>query len=100
MSYVKADYVLPRELLELIQEYAEGQYLYIPKKICNRKEWGSNTNTRNEVTQRNKEIFEKYRAGYRTAELAHAYFLSEKSIQRILLQEKRRTKDEYFIDEL
>ncbi len=89
MSYVKADYVLPRDLLEMVQEYADGQYLYIPKKICNRKEWGSNTNIRNEVRQRDQEIFEKYRDGRCTSELAEEYFLSVKSIQRILLQEKR-----------
>lgn len=89
MSYVKADYILPRELLELLQEYAQGQYLYIPKKVGTRKEWGSSTNTKKEVKQRDREIYSKHLEGYRIPELASEYFLSEKSIQRILLQEKR-----------
>jgi Mor family transcriptional regulator len=89
MSYVKADYILPRELLELVQEYADGQYLYIPKKVGSRKEWGTNTNTRNEVKQRDREIYIKYMEGYSSSELACEYFLSVKSIQRILLQEKK-----------
>lgn len=92
MSYVKADYILPRELLALLQEYAEGQYLYIPKKDGTRKEWGSNTNTKSEVRQRDREIYEKHLDGYRIPELAAEYFLSEKSIQRILLQEKRNSR--------
>jgi hypothetical protein len=37
MSYVKAQFILPKDLLELIQEYAQGQYLYIQKKEENKK---------------------------------------------------------------
>lgn len=40
MNYVKAKNVLPSELLEKIQEYAAGTYLYIPQKCENRKNWG------------------------------------------------------------
>jgi hypothetical protein len=32
MSYIKAEYVLPQELLELIQQYIDGDYIYIPRK--------------------------------------------------------------------
>lgn len=32
MGYVKADEVLPLEIIEIIQEYVEGQNIYIPKK--------------------------------------------------------------------
>lgn len=28
MSYIKAEAILPKELLQLVQEYAQGQYLY------------------------------------------------------------------------
>lgn len=89
MSYVKAQYVLPREILELVQEYAEGQCLYIPKREMNRKGWGSNTNSRHEVKLRNSNIYTRYRSGCCVSELALEFYLSEKSIQRIILQEKR-----------
>jgi Mor family transcriptional regulator len=92
MSYVKADCILPRELLEQIQEYAGGLYLYIPKKEKHYKEWGTNTNYKNELRKRDAEIYEKFRKGLSTSELAEEYFLSIKSIQRILLQEKRKHK--------
>ena len=33
MSYIRADEILPKELLETIQQYVDGQIIYIPKKI-------------------------------------------------------------------
>lgn len=38
MSYVKAEEILPRELLEAIQQYVNGQVIYIPCK--EKKDWG------------------------------------------------------------
>ena len=32
MSYKKAAHILPRELLEQVQEYVDGEYLYIHGK--------------------------------------------------------------------
>lgn len=32
MCYIKAKDVLPLEVIELIQQYVDGEYLYIPKK--------------------------------------------------------------------
>ena len=32
MSYIKAEDILPRELLETIQQYVDGQLIYIPCK--------------------------------------------------------------------
>ncbi len=90
MGYVKADCILPRELLEQLQEYADGQYLYIPKKQSNHREWGTTTNIKNEIRQRDADIYEKFRNGACAAELAEEYFLSIKSIQRILLQGKNK----------
>lgn len=90
MSYQKAEFVLPQELLALVQEYAQGQYLYIPKKAENHKEWGENTDTRNQIIQRDSEIYEKYRSGFSAVVLAEEYYLSLKSIQRILLKEKKQ----------
>lgn len=43
MSYKKAADVLPEELIDLIQNYVDGEYLYIPRKEMNRKAWGENT---------------------------------------------------------
>ena len=32
MSYIRADEILPKELLEAIQQYIDGQTIYIPRK--------------------------------------------------------------------
>ena len=92
MSYQKAEFVLPQELLALVQEYAQGQYLYIPKKADNHKEWGENTDTKRQLSIRNKEIYQKYIQGSSAIKLAEEYYLSLKSIQRILLTERQKNE--------
>lgn len=32
MSYQKADHILPPELLKKVQEYIDGELIYIPKR--------------------------------------------------------------------
>ena len=89
MSYVKAVDVLPDEILELIQNYVDGEYIYIPRKEDNKKSWGENTEYRKEIEKRNSMIYEEYKAGIKVKSLAEKYFLSEKSIQRIVLQKSK-----------
>lgn len=84
MSYKRAIHILPSYLLEQIQAYVDGEFIYIPRKSSNKKEWGSKTSTRNELQQRNIRIYEDYLAGNNLYELSEKYFLSTKSIQRIM----------------
>lgn len=88
MSYKKANELLPSELLKVIQEYVDGEYIYIPRKESNKKNWGSNTSTRQELRLRNKKIFNDYLSGVDLNTLSTSYYLSVKSIQRILLKER------------
>lgn len=90
MSYKKAEKVLPAELVELIQSYIDGEYLYIPRKVENKRSWGESTNSRQETELRNHQIYMDYLSGMKSEGLADKYFLSVKSIQRIILQEKRK----------
>lgn len=48
---------------------------------------------REELRERNEAIFEKYLSGNAVKDLAEEFYLSEKSIQRIVLQEKKVRKD-------
>jgi Mor family transcriptional regulator len=89
MSYKKAVNVLPIEIIEIIQSYVDGEYIYIPRKEENKKTWGSNTAIKEELVSRNTRIFIDFNKGISMDELAEKYFLSLKSIQRIILQEKR-----------
>lgn len=88
MSYIKAQSVLPEELINLIQEYVDGEYLYIPRKIGKEKSWGEKNGTRKNLKLRNVEIFNKYAGGATIIELTRAYYLSDKSIRRIINTEK------------
>lgn len=88
MSYKKANQILPLEIIELIQQYVDGAYIYIPRKNEQRREWGKNTRIKQELKERNTMIYEDYRSGLKMSRLAEKYYLSEKSIQRIIREMK------------
>ena len=88
MGYVKAEEILPMELIELIQQYVDGRNIYIPRKSENRKEWGTDTGMRKELLDRNRKIYTDYIAGIKISKIAEKYYLSEKSIQRIVREMK------------
>lgn len=84
MGYYKALEVLPEELVRQIQEYVDGQIIYIPRLKDKRCKWGENTDTKDCLKKRNCEIYERYLKGMTILELSGKYFLDPKSIQRIL----------------
>ena len=86
MRYLKAEDVLPAELLVQIQRYADGVYLYIPRRADHRKSWGNSTRYREELEKRNESIRHLRREGLNAEELAERFHLSVKTIQRILRQ--------------
>ena len=56
MSYLRAEEILPKELLEAVQQYVNGQSVYIPAK--EKSDWGSGTDTKQILSFRNRDIFE------------------------------------------
>ena len=84
MGYMRAEEILPNEIIALIQQYADGINLYIPRKEESRKEWGAGTQIREELRVRNQAIYQGYLEGLKVSDLAVKFFLSEKSIQRII----------------
>ena len=89
MGYKKAEEILPTEVIELIQQYVDGENIYIPRRSDKRQEWGKATGIKQELLERNKSIFEDYNNGYSVSKLSEKYFLSDKSIQRILREMKK-----------
>ena len=87
MSYIKAENVLPQELIETIQQYVDGKLIYIPCK--EKQEWGSTTSAKVFFHERNANIYENYKGGMKPRELAQIFSLSEKSIQKILRDQRR-----------
>ncbi len=94
MGYIRAEDVLPSEVLALVQKYVEGQMLYVPKKDFQRKRWGSLSGARSFLKCRNDKIYEEYKAGCDVPDLADNYFLSVKSIQKIIRDQKPSDKSD------
>ena len=86
MSYIRADEILPKELLEAIQQYVDGQAIYIPRK--EKQEWGSGTSAREFFRERNERIYRAFQEGISKEELSRRFSLSGKSIQRILREQR------------
>ena len=93
MKYINGNDVFPPDLLDLIQDYTQGKYVYIPKRDENKEKWGTKTSYRKELEMRNSHIYTKYLTGLTVEQLVNNYCLSAKSIRRILL-EKRKGAEE------
>ena len=88
VSYIKAEELLPEELIRQIQQYVDGTYLYIPRKPGSRRAWGQETDYRAELLHRNRCICRDWAAGMTVSQLCRNYHLSETSIRRILRQKR------------
>ncbi|NRT76366.1 hypothetical protein [Clostridium beijerinckii] len=49
MKYEKAQEILPQDLINKIQEFMDGGYLYIPKAETNKRSWGDSTGIKKRV---------------------------------------------------
>ena len=90
MSYASARDIFPEDILKIIQQYVDGECIYIPKKEENKIAWGELTQGKSEILNRNARIYEDYLSGISMQNLSERYYLSPKSIQRIVSQEKKR----------
>ena len=86
MKYRNANNVLPEELIEQIQEYVQGDYIYIPikDKCC---EYA--TDYKMELEKRDAHIYTKYLEGMSNRQLSKLYHLSESSIRRIIIKQRK-----------
>lgn len=89
MGYLNGKDILPAKILAAIQQYVDGEYIYIPRKDENRKAWGENKQSKKRTAKRNLEIYKKYLSGISVTDLADEYFLSEKTIYSILAKIKK-----------
>ena len=85
MKYKNAAEILPEALLQEIQNYIDGELLYIPKK-GSKKQWGAVSGSRSFYAQRNQEIVALFKAGTGISELAQQYGLAESTIKKIIYE--------------
>ena len=63
MGYIRAEEILPNEVIELIQQYVDGKNIYIPRKSENRQTWGTGTQIKQELLIRDQHIYRDYLTG-------------------------------------
>jgi len=86
MKYIKADSELPIALVEELQSYIQGGYIYVPSKKDSKKKWGELSGCKYEIEQRNRDIRKDYQQGKSVKELADIYYLSVHSIRKIIYE--------------
>lgn len=91
--YVKAEDVLPEELVEAIQDYVQGVEIYIPKRPEARLGWGERNGTRLQIAKRNREITRRYRQGESIHSLTEHFHLGYDSIRKIVSTQKNHRKE-------
>lgn len=79
---------IPTELIEKIQEYVDGETVYIPRKTSRRRPWGESTGSKISLDERNAEIYRKYKSGVSVKKLSEEYFISTQGIYKILTRFK------------
>lgn len=84
MKYVKAETILPENLVRELQKYIQGQYVYVPSELDKRKRWGENSGSRSNIQRRNEKIRNMFADGYKINNLADEFFLSVDSIKKIV----------------
>ena len=91
MKYKNATTILPDELLESIQQYVQGEYIYIP--IKDRLEHSTPTEYEVELLKRDEHIYTRSLEGVSNKRLSEMYSLSESSIRRIIIRQRKRYEE-------
>lgn len=87
MKYKNAKDVLPEELLSRVQEYIQGEYLYVPVREKRAAELSDAYKT--ELGKRDAHIYTGYLEGMSRKQLSGIYNLSESSVRRILVKQRK-----------
>ena len=86
MKYKNAKAVLPDALVKELQNYVQGEYIYIPVEQKKQKRWGEVSGYRKELEERNKSIKEEYQNGISMEFLSEKYNLSISAVRKIIYQ--------------
>lgn len=86
--YKNAGDILPHALLCALQEYCEGELIYVPVR-GERRAWGEKSGARVALAARNKEIRTRYAQGDSIERLAERYHLSVHTIRKIVKGTRR-----------
>lgn len=89
MKYKNAKTILPERLFKELQQYVQGEIIYVPRNGSIKAGWGVSNGTREKYSLRNNEIIMLYRNGISKEVIADRYHLSEYSIKKIIQCNKK-----------
>ena len=84
MQCINAAKLLPDHLLKEIQQYIQGEALYIPTCPSKRRKWGESSGAADYYKVRNAEIRSRFQEGAELYQLCEQYGLSIDSIRKIV----------------
>lgn len=90
LKYKNAKAVLPERLYRELQQYVQGEIIYVPKDDSEKAGWGEKNGTKEKYTNRNTEIIMLYKNGVSKEAIADRYHLSECSIKKIIHDSKHK----------
>jgi RimJ/RimL family protein N-acetyltransferase len=82
MKYRNATELLPLQLLQELQEYMQGETIYVPK--VKRKSWGEGTGAKLFYSKRDADVRKHYSHGVNLNKLSEEYFISEDAVKKII----------------
>jgi Mor family transcriptional regulator len=87
VNYKNGRDVLPPRLLSELQQYIQGELIYIPKPAAARRAgWGELSGARRQLAERNEQINFHYSSGWSIEELEQEFHLSGESIRKIIVK--------------
>jgi Mor family transcriptional regulator len=89
-QYRNAAEILPASVLALVQRYAAGEQLYIPRP-GERAGWGVRSGARRALFERNERIRQRRREGATLDELSREFHLSQGALRKILRSKNELT---------
>jgi len=84
MRYMNAHDILPKHLLVEIQQYVQGDLIYIPKPEDQRVKWGVASGERKRLDERNNMIRMLFKNGTSIETLSVEFCLSVETIKKIV----------------
>lgn len=83
MKYQNAAEILPEQLLKELQQYVDGETLYVPK-TSSKRQWGAVNGSRAFYQERNREIQRLFHLGSSIDALAKQYGLAYSTVKKIV----------------
>ena len=83
-KYVNAETRVPKRLLQELQQYVQGDWIYVPAAKGNRRAWGERSGSRQALKCRNDNIRRQFAKGNSIEELSAEYGLAYDTIKKIV----------------